>query len=106
MDEYVTIDWAADDERVNREKLNRLYSGVIKTNLRQAARSWIALALAGLLVGIIAVVISQATSLLVDLRDGHCRSAWYLNESLCCLGELEGCDNWAPHACTSRFLFI
>lgn len=98
MDEYVTIDWAADDERVNREKLNRLYSGVTKTNLRQAARSWIALALAGLLVGIIAVVISQATSLLVDLRDGHCRSAWYLNESLCCLGELEGCDNWAPHA--------
>lgn len=103
MDECYTVDWVVDDEITNREKLSRVNSVMNRSTIMQSIREWVALGLSGILVGCASVLISQATSLLADFRDGYCRSNWYLNESLCCLGEAEGCKNWAEYTKLARF---
>lgn len=90
VDHFATTDWLREGELANRARIG---SGL---RLVTAARTWMVLALSGAIIGLLAVIISIATGVLVDLREGHCSAGNYLNRSFCCLGEKEEtCAMWS-----------
>ncbi|KAI5292939.1 glycerol ethanol, ferric requiring protein, partial [Ascosphaera acerosa] len=68
-----------------------------------AGQRWLVLTIVGTAIGLISAILNIITEWLSDIKLGHCRTAWYLNESFCCWGE-EGdgsgrigkCDDWQP----------
>lgn len=100
---FNTVDWVEDAEKENRVRLFRLqkYNGetwqLRLIRAYSACQSWVVLASAGALIGVVAVVLDVVTGFLADLREGRCTSSWYLNKDLCCFGldnDYEGCADW------------
>lgn len=88
--EFTTTDWLREGELANRARLGS------NRQIFTAARTWMVLGLSGVIIGLLAVIISIATGVLVDLRDGYCKAGTYLNRSFCCLGEKgETCGMWS-----------
>lgn len=94
---FKTIDWVSDAEKLNHRRLARPQQSWRWNHIKNAALSWVTLAWSGVLIGAIAVVITLSTSWLADLREGYCSSSWYLNESICCLGETDTCTSWKEY---------
>lgn len=59
-----------------------------------AAQGWIVVTLVGATIGMIASFLNIITEWLSDIKLGYCKTAFYLNESFCCWGEDNGCDDW------------
>ncbi|BFZ58901.1 glycerol ethanol, ferric requiring protein [Savitreella phatthalungensis] len=82
----------------------------VKTlDLLDAGQTWIAVTLAGVVIGLNAAVLSILTEFLGDVKHGYCRRSWYLNKAFCCWGEAEGavCSDWTPwsHYFIFNYLF-
>ncbi|KAL2067813.1 hypothetical protein VTL71DRAFT_15909 [Oculimacula yallundae] len=60
----------------------------------ETAQGWIVVALISAAIGINAAFLSIITQWLSDIKFGHCKTAFFLNESFCCWGEDNGCDDW------------
>ncbi|TVY84296.1 putative chloride channel protein, partial [Lachnellula suecica] len=60
----------------------------------EAAQGWIVVTLIGIAIGMNAAVLNIITEWLSDVKLGYCKNAFYLNESFCCWGEENGCEDW------------
>lgn len=94
---FNTIDWVIDAEKLNHKRLSRPQQSWRWNHVKHAALSWVTLAWSGVLIGAIAVVITLSTGWLADIREGYCSTSWYLNESICCIGETEACTSWKKY---------
>lgn len=45
-------------------------------------------------IGMNAAFLNIITEWLSDVKLGHCKTAFYLNENFCCWGEDNGCEDW------------
>ena len=52
-----------------------------------AIQGWIVITLIGMAIGLNAALLSVITEWLADIKLGHCKTAFYLNENFCCWGE-------------------
>ena len=52
-----------------------------------AAQGWIVITLIGAAIGLNAAFLSIVTEWVSDIKLGHCKTAFYLNEAFCCWGE-------------------
>ncbi|KAI0132686.1 voltage gated chloride channel [Xylariales sp. AK1849] len=105
-EDFTTIDWVQDAarEQLRRKARRRKTAGLIdndKVTWRyklweayDAAQGWIVVTLVGAAIGLIASFLNIITEWLSDIKLGYCTTAFYLNESFCCWGEDNGCDDW------------
>lgn len=59
-----------------------------------AAQGWIVVTIIGAVIGMNAAFLNIITEWLADIKLGHCKTAFYLNENFCCWGEDNGCADW------------
>lgn len=118
--EFHTIDWIQDATVEFKRKERRLGEGGrgggrgrinrVRDSLQdahEAGQAWIAVTLAGTLIGVNAAVLSILTEYLGDLKSGYCSGGWYLNRQFCCWGELEEhCADWRPWSRYSIFNYL
>lgn len=96
--QFRTIDLVADGEKHNRARLLRSSNRISKKYLATAVEIWLIHAVSGVIIGSIAVLLTIASNWLSGLREGHCSTSWYLNESTCCLQQTgESCAAWVEH---------
>lgn len=59
---------------------------------------WLVLVATGLLVGVVAAMVSIVSQWLGDLKFGYCQAGFYLKKDFCCWGLREGeyCPDWKP----------
>ncbi|PNS16047.1 hypothetical protein CAC42_4448 [Sphaceloma murrayae] len=116
-EDFTTIDWVQDAAREqHRRKARRKHYGTVYTDEGEkvgwrtkiyeaydAGQAWIVVSLIGAAIGLNAAFLNIITEWLSDIKLGHCTTAFYLNESFCCWGAEEGCDEWVSW---SRFTII
>ncbi|KKA29933.1 hypothetical protein TD95_001484 [Thielaviopsis punctulata] len=107
-EDFTTIDWVQDAAREHalRVARQRQFNGWRETGNKgwrfrlyesyEAAQGWIVVTLIGMAIGLIAAVINIVSEWLSDIKTGHCKTAFYLNEEFCCWGEDNGCEEWEP----------
>ncbi|KAG6813134.1 hypothetical protein H0H92_013758 [Tricholoma furcatifolium] len=65
---------------------------------RGSGRNTLTKAIAGVVIGVNAAILSIVTAWLSDIKFGYCSDGWWLNEQFCCWeieGEdVNGCDSW------------
>ncbi|KAK0641646.1 chloride channel protein [Cercophora newfieldiana] len=102
-EDFTTIDWVQDAarEQLRRKARRRRQSGRVERDWKRriqesydAAQGWIVITIIGAAIGLNAGFINIATEWLADIKLGHCKTAFYLNENFCCWGEDNGCDDW------------
>ncbi|KAK5657769.1 hypothetical protein OQA88_2842 [Cercophora sp. LCS_1] len=104
-EDFTTIDWVQDAAREQlRRKAKRRRAGRLDTGRRDwrrriqesydAAQGWIVITIIGAAIGLNAAFLNICTEWLSDIKLGHCKTAFYLNENFCCWGEDNGCDDW------------
>ncbi|OLY84903.1 H(+)/Cl(-) exchange transporter 3 [Smittium mucronatum] len=86
--DFSSMDWIFDNYKA-RERIQNLEGGS-KTLLGklklsyELSQPWIVLLLVGVSVGILSTIISITTQWMIDLRDGYCKTGFYLNQKFCC----------------------
>ena len=55
-----------------------------------ASQGWIVVTIIGAAIGLNAAFLNIITEWLSDIKLGHCKTAFYLNEKFCCWGEDNG----------------
>jgi len=102
-EDFTTIDWVQDAAREQQRRKARRqekagYRSVgWQTKVREAydaGQAWIVVSLIGAAIGLNAGFLNIITEWLSDIKLGYCTTAFYLNESFCCWGAEEGCDEW------------
>lgn len=106
-EDFTTIDWVQDaaKEQLRRKVQRKETAGFFERGGRagwryklwesyDAAQGWIVVTLIGVAIGMNAAFLNIITEWLSDVKLGHCKTAFYLNESFCCWGEDNGCDDW------------
>ncbi|KAF8435573.1 chloride channel [Terfezia claveryi] len=111
-EDFTTIDWVQDAARAQlrrRIKERRRHNGFWMrgrvagwrrklSEAYDAGQAWIVVSLIGTCIGLNAAFLNIVTEWLSDIKQGHCSTAWYLNESFCCWGsehDLTGsCNEW------------
>lgn len=105
-EDFTTIDWVQDAAREQlRRKTRRRFNADVYDNGRagwrhkltesyDAAQGWIVVTLIGIAIGLNAAFLNIITEWLSDIKLGYCTTAFYLNESFCCWGEDNGCEDW------------
>lgn len=101
-EDFTTIDWIQDSAREQKRRSARRHarsSTHASWRLRilsayDAAQGWLVFALIGVAIGMNAAFLNIITEWLADSKRGYCTTAFYLNESFCCWGAEEGCDEW------------
>ncbi|KAH8593473.1 chloride channel [Bisporella sp. PMI_857] len=106
-EDFTTIDWVQDaaKEQLRRKIRRKETAGFFKRGgqagwrhqLREsydAAQGWIVVTIIGVAIGMNAAFLNIITEWLSDVKLGHCKTAFYLNENFCCWGEDNGCDDW------------
>ncbi|TDZ61048.1 putative chloride channel protein [Colletotrichum trifolii] len=106
-EDFTTIDWVQDAarEQARRKVRRRRRAGMLdngqatgwRYKLREsydAAQGWLVVTLIGITIGLNAAFLNIITEWLSDIKMGYCTTAFYLNESFCCWGEDNGCDEW------------
>jgi chloride channel 3/4/5 len=106
-EDFTTIDWVQDAarEQARRNAQKRANANFLENGGRagwrykiwqsyDAGQGWIVVTLIGAAIGLNAAFLNIITEWLSDVKLGYCRTAFYLNESFCCWGEDNGCDNW------------
>lgn len=114
--DFATIDWVDDALTDNRFRVSeakafdrwtgRGRAGQVLARAYSAGLSWLVLAMAGAVIGVIAALINIATEWLSDLRMGRCSVGFYLNEGFCCSGLDTSCAEWRPWASFAPFNFV
>ncbi|KAF3936173.1 hypothetical protein ABW19_dt0202557 [Dactylella cylindrospora] len=110
-EDFTTIDWVQDaakaqlQRRLQQRGSGNFLSGTVGWRRRiwesyEAGQAWIVVSLVGACIGLNAAFLSIITEWLSDIKLGHCKTGFYLNEKFCCWGEEEGCEDWEPY---SRF---
>ncbi|CAK9439393.1 uncharacterized protein LODBEIA_P35360 [Lodderomyces beijingensis] len=99
--DFRTIDWVEDELDEQKQRLLKIKqiqsrSTNFKDKVLSQILNWLILATMGIIIGCIAGSLNIITSFLASIKKGHCRGAFYLNESFCCWGESgEGvCSRW------------
>ncbi|KAA6407624.1 MAG: voltage gated chloride channel [Lasallia pustulata] len=105
--DFTTIDWVQDAarEQLRRRARRRANAGFFERQgglgWRQklwesydAGQAWIVVTLVGAAIGLNAAFLNIVTEWLSDVKLGYCTTAFYLNESFCCWGAENGCDEW------------
>ena len=106
-EDFTTIDWVQDAAQEQRRRRARRKEG---TGFFQregvwgwrrkvwesydAAQAWVVITIVGVVIGLVAAALNIITEWLSDVKMGYCTTAWYLNESFCCFGAENGCDEW------------
>ncbi|KAL3419752.1 chloride channel protein [Phlyctema vagabunda] len=106
-EDFTTIDWVQDaaKEQLRRKIRRKETAGFFERGGRagwryklweayEAAQGWIVVSLIGAAIGVNAACLNIITEWLSDIKLGHCKTAFYLNENFCCWGEDNGCDDW------------
>lgn len=105
-EDFTTIDWVQDAarEQLRRKAKRRRNAGLFDTGKLDwrhrlyesydAAQGWIVVTLIGAAIGLNAAFLNIITEWLSDIKLGHCKTAFYLNENFCCWGEDNGCADW------------
>ncbi|PHH56229.1 putative chloride channel protein UM03490-D [Ceratocystis fimbriata CBS 114723] len=106
-EDFTTIDWVQDAvrEHARRQLRKQQLSGWRNNNGKvgwkyrlyesyEAGQAWMVVTLIGMAIGMIAAIINIVSEWLSDIKIGHCKTAFYLNEEFCCWGEDNGCDAW------------
>lgn len=105
-EDFTTIDWVQDaaQEQLRRKARRRKNAGLYahskptwRHRLREsydAAQGWIVVTIIGAVIGMNAAFLNIITEWLADIKLGHCKTAFYLNENFCCWGEDNGCADW------------
>ncbi|RDW69594.1 hypothetical protein BP6252_08614 [Coleophoma cylindrospora] len=106
-EDFTTIDWVQDaaKEQVRRKIRRRETAGFFERGGHagwryrlwesyEAAQAWIVVTLIGAAIGVNAACLNIITEWLSDIKLGHCKTAFYLNENFCCWGEDNGCSDW------------
>ncbi|KAG9240389.1 chloride channel [Calycina marina] len=106
-EDFSTIDWVQDaaKEQVRRKIQRRETAGLLERGGHvgwryrvwesyEAAQGWIVVTIIGAAIGMNAAFLNIITEWLSDVKLGHCKTAFYLNENFCCWGEDNGCDDW------------
>lgn len=101
-EDFTTIDWVQDAarEQARRKVKARRAAGLFEhgqTTWRHrvwesydAAQGWIVVTIIGAAIGLNAAFLNIVTEWLSDIKMGHCKTAFYLNENFCCWGEDNG----------------
>lgn len=104
--QFRTTDLVADGEEHNRARLLRSTNRLSRKYLTTVGTTWLIQAISGVIIGSIAVLLTIASGWLSDLREGHCSTFWYLNESTCCMQQSgETCAAWIKHPWFIAWLF-
>ncbi|KAK1825701.1 putative chloride channel protein [Podospora conica] len=105
-EDFTTIDWVQDAarEQLRRKARRKRHAGRIDTGRMdwryriqesyEAAQGWIVITIIGVAIGMNAAFLNIITEWLADIKLGHCKKAFYLNEDFCCWGEDKGCADW------------
>ncbi|TGZ83997.1 hypothetical protein EX30DRAFT_96395 [Ascodesmis nigricans] len=107
-EDFTTIDWVQDAERAAlQRRVNRSHSdgffvrGGRRHGWRRklwesydAGQAWIVITIIGATIGMNASFLNIVTEWLSDIKRGHCKTAFYLNENFCCWGADAGCNEW------------
>lgn len=95
-------DWVQDAarEQLRRKARRKRHAGRIDTGRMdwrfriqesyEAAQGWIVITIIGVAIGMNAAFLNIITEWLADIKLGHCKKAFYLNEDFCCWGEDKG----------------
>ncbi|KAL2070715.1 hypothetical protein VTL71DRAFT_13741 [Oculimacula yallundae] len=121
-EDFTTIDWVQDaaKEQLRRKVRRKETAGFFERGGHagwryklgesyEAAQGWIVVTLIGAAIGLNAAFLNIITEWLSDVKLGYCKTAFYLNESFCCWGEDNGCDDWhrwSSLALVNYFLYI
>ncbi|KAH7411053.1 chloride channel [Cadophora sp. MPI-SDFR-AT-0126] len=121
-EDFTTIDWVQDaaKEQLRRKVRRKETAGFFERGGHagwryklgesyEAAQGWIVVTLIGAAIGLNAAFLNIITEWLSDVKLGYCKTAFYLNESFCCWGEDNGCDEWhrwSSLALVNYFLYI
>jgi len=95
---FTTIDWnhdfAKDRNRRNKVKKRKTLKGRIYL-IYDACQSWILVILIGIVTGLLAAFIAISADWISDIKEGHCKSGFYLNRKFCCWGNPGyQCPDW------------
>ncbi|QBZ58836.1 hypothetical protein PoMZ_03794 [Pyricularia oryzae] len=107
--DFTTIDWVQDaaQERLRRKARRKRRQSSVYDNSYvgwrswaaesyEAAQGWIVVTIIGIAIGLNAAFLNIVSEWLSDIKLGHCKTAFYLNENFCCWGEDNGCNDWQP----------
>jgi chloride channel 3/4/5 len=102
-EDFTTIDWVQDAarEQLRKRAKRQLKAGFFEREggrgwkrkvweSYDAGQAWIVVSLIGAAIGLNAAFLNIVTEWLADIKLGHCKTGFYLNESFCCWGEEEG----------------
>ncbi|CAK4030390.1 voltage gated chloride channel like [Lecanosticta acicola] len=106
-EDFTTIDWVQDAAREQQRRKARRQerAGFFEREGRvgwrrkmweayDAGQGWIVVSLVGAAIGLNAAFLNIVTEWLSDIKLGYCTTAFYLNESFCCWGAENGCQEW------------
>ncbi|KAF2164791.1 hypothetical protein M409DRAFT_67535 [Zasmidium cellare ATCC 36951] len=106
-EDFTTIDWVQDAAREQQRRKARRQerAGFFDAEGRlgwrrklweayDAGQGWIVVSLIGAAIGLNAAFLNIVTEWLSDIKLGYCTTAFYLNESFCCWGAEDGCEEW------------
>ncbi|KAF2217073.1 hypothetical protein CERZMDRAFT_32306 [Cercospora zeae-maydis SCOH1-5] len=108
-EDFTTIDWVQDAAREQQRRKSRRLSRAAhqqsfgRVGWRRkvweaydAGQGWIVVTLIGTAIGLNAAFLNIVTEWLADIKRGHCTTAFYLNQSFCCWGSEDGCEEFVP----------
>ncbi|KAJ1894076.1 hypothetical protein LPJ66_005398 [Kickxella alabastrina] len=99
-EDFSTIDWIYDNTKARHSKSELRARAQDKGRMGQlevildASKSWAVLLAVGVSMGLIATCISVSSQWLIDIKNGHCRTGFYLNRRFCCLNADDMCLDW------------
>ncbi|GAB7346791.1 hypothetical protein MBLNU459_g1891t1 [Dothideomycetes sp. NU459] len=121
-EDFTTIDWVRDAAReqqrrkVKRQEQAGFFEAEGSVGWRRklwesydAGQAWIVVSLIGAAIGLNAAFLNIVTEWLSDIKLGYCTTAFYLNESFCCWGAEDGCDewhHWSSHTIINYVVYI
>ncbi|KAJ2569320.1 hypothetical protein IW140_003165 [Coemansia sp. RSA 1813] len=102
-EDFSTIDWIYDSNKL-RHSASELRArrsggnGASRTDrlkvLLDESKPWIVLIAVGFTMGLLATCISVTSQWLIDIKNGHCRTGFYLNRRFCCWNADSICMDW------------
>ncbi|KAJ2601178.1 Structural maintenance of chromosomes protein 3 [Coemansia sp. RSA 1722] len=99
-EDFSTIDWIYDNTKARHQRSDvrartRGRGGMGRAELlMDSSKSWLVLLAVGVAMGLIATCISVASQWLIDIKNGHCRTGFYLNRRFCCWNADDLCLDW------------
>ncbi|KAJ2843228.1 hypothetical protein J3B02_005329, partial [Coemansia erecta] len=99
-EDFSTIDWIYDNTKARHYKSDMRARTRSRGNLGKlelildSSKSWLVLLAVGMSMGLIATCISVSSQWLIDIKNGHCRTGFYLNRRFCCWNADDVCLDW------------